>query len=330
MRQTAPIVLASAADAHYLPSLAVMVESALSHLGPGRTIDLHLIDGGITGADKQRLHQTVQADQLTVHWHRPARAALVGLPLWGRIGISVYDKLLVPDVLPQDAHRALWLDADTMVLDDLGSLWDHGTGTHALLAVRDRLVPCVSSRFGVAGHRALGLRHDAPYFNSGVMLIDLERWRRTRIAARALEYVRTHADQVTFWDQEGLNAVLAGEWGELDAEWNWSLSPTAIWPRRDDRGASSTTRPRIVHFSGNLKPWVYGGRHPSYALYYQHLDRTAWRGSRPARRWPSAVMRAYEHTSLRRLVYPAEQLGTRLVMSLTRRRASTKEALGIG
>jgi lipopolysaccharide biosynthesis glycosyltransferase len=313
-RGSDPIVLASAADGFYAQPLAVMARSALAHLDPERHLDLHVIDGGMSEDDGHRLRRSLAVNRLTVHWHRPDRSAFAGVPLWGRVGVSVYDKLLMPAMLPPEVRQALWLDADTMVIDDLAPLWDAGTGTHTALAAPDPLVPTVSSRFGVAGYRALGLIPEAPYFNSGVMLMNLERWRLDQVSTRALDYVKAYGDAVAWWDQEGLNAVLAGSWGKLDATWNWTLHPGA-----------QPAQAKIVHFIGNLKPWRYHGRHPFYAMYYDHLDRTAWKGCRPASNWRVAIMRAYEHSALRRLLYPAEQIGTRCVMSMSRRRASSDE-----
>ena len=319
-----PVVIASAADAGYVAPLAVMAESAAIHLRPGRTIELHVIDGGIPAGDKRELQDLFDGLRLSAHWHRPDRSAFLGVPLWGLVGLSVYDKLHVPDALPAEADQVLWLDADTLVLADLSTLWDRGTGAHAVLAARDPLVPFVSSRFGVAAYRELGLQRDAPHFNAGVMLIDLQRWRRQRVPARALEYVKRHANAVSFFDQEGLNAVLADQWGELDPSWNWSPLPPATSARAPHR-ANLPSAVKVVHFTGNLKPWRYEGRHPCYAVYYEHLDRTAWRGRRPAPRWSADLVRAYERSGLRRLLYPAEQLGARVWMSATRRLASPKD-----
>ena len=60
---------------------------------------------------------------------------------------------------------------------------------------------------------------------------------------------------MSFWDQEGLNAVLSGEWGELDPAWNWSVNVGRVDGDRVTNGAA-----KIVHFNGNLKPWTYDRR----------------------------------------------------------------------
>src|SRR5207244_1433075 len=123
-------------------------------------------------------------------------------------------------------------------------LWDRGTGDHAVLAVQDSIAPYVSSRFGVARYRELGLPPKAKYFNAGVLVLNLDRWRRERVTERALEYVKAYAHEVSFWDQEGLNAVLSGKWGELDSVWNWNACAG-----RAGGGQRTDAAVKIVHFS---------------------------------------------------------------------------------
>jgi lipopolysaccharide biosynthesis glycosyltransferase len=206
--------------------------SVLAHLEPDRRINIHVIDGGISEADKCLVARSLGTRSVYLSWHIPDRSRFVGVPLWGRMPISAYDKLLVPDLLPPSTNQVLWLDSDTLVLGDIAPLWDRGAGRHAVLAVQDPLVPLVSSSFGVAHYRELKLQSSAKYFNAGVMLMNLRRWRELRVSGLALDYLKKYARDVTFWDQEGLNAVLAGEWGELEADWNRSVSLGRVDGRR--------------------------------------------------------------------------------------------------
>ena len=188
------VAIVCSADAGYLLPLTVMLVSVRAHLPARRHLDIHIIDEGIPEPEKARLRRSLDVEAVTISWHTPDRSPLVGVPLWGRPPLCVYNKLLVPDVLPEDLHTALWLDSDTLVLADISALWDEGTGGHTVLAVQDSVVPLVSSDMGVARYRELGLRADAKYFNTGVMLMNVQRWREQHVSDRALEYLKnTHA-----------------------------------------------------------------------------------------------------------------------------------------
>jgi hypothetical protein len=179
------------------------------------------------------------------------------------------------------------------------------------------VVPRVSSPSGVAGWKELGIPAAASYFNAGVMSIDLALWRRDRVGDRALEYVRRHRDRVYFWDQEGLNAVLAGLWGPLDPRWNHNVSVPA--------GTTSASRvvrdPWIIHFAGNVKPWRYLVRNSPHELYFQYLDKTPWKGWRPQQTPVASLIGLYERAGIRRIVYPMEMWWMRLMRAVTKRSA---------
>lgn len=316
----ASLVIACASDSCYALPLAVMLRSLVANLAPNCQVEVYAVDDGISPADKARVLASV-TDRVTLHWVEPNRLVLSGLPTWGRMPITTYEKLTLGEWLPAHTKKVIWLDCDLLVLKDIMPLWDTDLGKWHVLAVPDQRVPLVSSRFGVAAHRELGLAAEAKYFNAGVLLIDLARWRSDDVAGRTMNYLNTYRDRVLFWDQEALNAVLAGKWGELDPAWN--QNPTIdhlIRPHRPLGGGSTQrlSEIRIAHFSGNLKPWNYSGSSPNHDLYFRYLDQTAWRGCRPARTLKGVWWQAYESSRLRRLMYPAERWATRLVRALTR------------
>jgi lipopolysaccharide biosynthesis glycosyltransferase len=322
-----PLVIACGADDQYVQPLAVMLESALTNLSSDRGVDLYIIDGGIEPSHKRDLVSSWNRNSVSLHWLSPRESSFSGLPLWGRMPIATYYKLLIPEMLPATVHKAIWLDCDLVVTADLAWLWDNDLGGRHALAVQDPAVPFVSSRNGVADHEQLGIAREAKYFNAGVMLVDLDLWRQDHIPARVIEYLRVHRDSVVFWDQEGLNAVLAGNWGELDPRWNYSANIRRRRTRAGNGGVSKkepSNEPWIIHFTGNLKPWVYPGSSKSDAIYFRYLDATAWAGWRPKRTLSRTVLELYGSSGLRDVLYPGEEWLMRLLRTLTRRYAADK------
>ncbi len=252
-----------------------MLHSAEMHLRPGRDLVAHVIDDGLAEADRARVRRSL-GERTQIEWHSPDRSKLSNVPLWGHVSPSTYDRLTIGRILPSDLSRALWLDGDLLVLDDLSVLFDAEMDGACALAAPDPLVGVVSSRFGVKGYRALGLAPETAYFNAGVMVVDLDAWRREQVEERALDYLRRYAAQVFFHEQEALNVVLARRWRPLAQTWNWSAHPLHA-PVEHLQEAT----PSILHFTGRRKPWLCGGNGPWYARYVQYLDATDWRGERP-------------------------------------------------
>ena len=187
------IVMVCSTDRQYVRPLATMLVwrwRTSSLLGVS---EVHIIYDDVPEAERCLFARWLGAGAVSLFWHHADRSRFVGMP-YG-VPYSVYDKLLVPDLLPADCGQALWLDGDTLVLGNIAPLWDRGAGCHAVLAVQDPTVPRVSSQFGVAGYRELGLVDRAPYFNAGVMLMNLARWRREEVSARALDYLKKYREQ---------------------------------------------------------------------------------------------------------------------------------------
>lgn len=308
-----PLVIACAANGRYALPLAVMLRSALAHVSPATAIDIYVVSDGIDRAARDRVIASLPP-ATSVHWVERPRDEFAGLPNWGRMALTTYHKLTLGAWLPAHVTRAIWLDCDVLVTGDLARLWALDLGANVALAAQDVVVPRVSSRFGIAGYRDLGMSPDTKYFNAGVMLVDVARWRREDVAGRAQGYLRRFGKRVWFWDQEALNATLAGRWGALDPRWNWNPLIDRL-AMRDPQAAD----PWIIHFSGNLKPWTYRGTSPRHALYNEWLEQTAWRGFRPARSWRGRALAAYESSRLRALLYPLEQFQMRMVRWLTAR-----------
>ena len=314
-----PVVVACAANANYAIPLAVMLRSAAEHLSPDHKLVAWVVDDGLGDAAKQRIAESLPS-RATVHWLAPSRSDFGGLPLWGRMPTTTYNKLTIAESLPSYLSKAIWLDCDTLVLADLAELWQLPVGNSHALAVTDSLVPTVSSRFGVSGFAELGIDASSPYFNAGVMVLDPAKWRASKVAAGALNYLKRFRGRVFFWDQEALNAMLAGRWREIEPRWNWSANLDRLSPNGSASHEGIAGR-RIIHFSGNLKPWVVRESMDFDTAYFRVLDRTAWNGWRPKRTLTRSVLGWYGSSRLRRVVYPAEHWGMRVFRRLTHRHA---------
>jgi lipopolysaccharide biosynthesis glycosyltransferase len=140
----------------------------------------------------------------------------------------------------------------------------------------------------------LRLEPELPYFNSGVLLIDLQAWRRLQLTEELIECLHENRGVVVWWDQYALNVVLARRWKLLDPRWNqgsqiyrfpnWRFSNFTKEMFRAIKKA-----PYVVHFTSPEKPWHPDSRHPFRRGFFHYLDRTDWAGWRPAddKSWPA-------------------------------------------
>ena len=289
------LTLVLSADDAYAQPLAVTVYSALVHLTPGWTVDLYVIDGGISEANRTRIARVVEAapPSTTLRWLTPDSNQVHNLPvLDDRMSTSAYLRLCLPDLLPDTCERVLYLDSDVLVTSSLTPLWTEPFDGTALCAVQDYYTPYVSSTRGLDYYRELDLAPHTPYFNSGVMAINLAHWREHSVGVAALQHIEAYQDRVIFQDQGGLNAVVAGNWTPLDPAWNLFVTPDRLKDVPPSEVQETlTARPQlfqtahIYHFAGGVKPWALDTYHLMQRRWYQYLWQSAWHTTQE--RWAS-------------------------------------------
>ncbi len=171
-----------------------------------------------------------------------------GFGLDERRTLATYLRLTLPDALHEDYDRILYLDADIHVQGgDFAALVKADLKGRPAAAVRDNQQWRSPSRHP-ADLKSLGLPN-APYFNAGVLLIDVPGWRRDNLLRRALDFGADHAGRMTHKDQTLLNATLHSNWAELSPVWNWQYT-------RSSRLFEAMADANIVHFIGPVKPWA--------------------------------------------------------------------------
>jgi lipopolysaccharide biosynthesis glycosyltransferase len=281
------LTLVCCSDQEFAMPLAVLLCSAAANISPPWRVRMCVIDGGIAPATLDHLART--ADRIgnaRLEIFKPDPDSQHDLRIDGPANQSCYLRLLMGTVLPPDIEKVIYLDCDMIVESDLTQLWRQNLGNSILLAVRDFGYPTLKQGLPDTVD-VLGCNADSPYFNSGLMVVNLKRWREERVAQRVLEYTRRHIDTVRFDDQDGLNAVLWNRWKPIDVAWNVQvgaltyLRTVAPWEDSDElvvRGDELLAHPRILHFIGRHKPW-HGGRYrPVRGRFLRYLRQSRWFG----------------------------------------------------
>jgi lipopolysaccharide biosynthesis glycosyltransferase len=298
-----PIAVVVAADDNYALPLAVTVQSALDSLPSDAHIELYVIDGGISPESRQRLLESWNDSRLRVRWLEFNLSLLDGMKVSGHVTRMTYARLLLPQLLPVDLERVIYLDSDLIVLHELAKLWQQPVDGVACGACQDPSAPWLDAehmlpnysccgRFlsaarPIPNFHELGLDACEPYFNAGVLLVNLRYWREHSITERAIECLHANQPHVLWWDQYALNVVLHRRWRALDIRWNQG-TVAYRFPSHLDSPLDLNTyyqlryQPWIVHFSAQIKPWHYECDHPYRSLFFEIVDRTSWKDWRPA------------------------------------------------
>jgi lipopolysaccharide biosynthesis glycosyltransferase len=229
-----------------------------------REIVFHLCHGPLR-ADHAATIETIATEFGATLRHRDPeeepefRATVDTLPANDRFPRIVYTRLLLDRLLPADVDRVLYLDCDIMVRRPIEELFDLDMQGFPIAAVADpyhdgiklgRDIRTKESPFDSA----------APYFNSGVLLVDRAAFAAADLPGKVKEFALTGVLEKLYFDQDILNLVFAENWLELP--WRFNL----MLPRKPHESLG----PVILHYTGFRRPWLpYSGA--AFSRTYRHV-----------------------------------------------------------
>lgn len=276
MRNDPPVSILFAFNGNYAQHGAACIASVLRHTRS--KLEIVVASTADPKSFAPELQQSfIGQDRLSlkfVHFKVPANA---WFPTPYYITSDAYLRLWAHELFP-DRSRILYLDPDIVVAGSIEELWQTDLQGKALGAVP---IPN-SSR--PAQH---GMPPGSLFFNSGVLLMDLDAWRSRGYNERCLELLARHPEKALDADQDILNLCLLGDWLPLDYKWN-AINP--FFRPTHDLGLSKQvirrirSEARIIHYNGKSKPWIYLDNHPRQRDYFVNMAETAWRDWRPSDR----------------------------------------------
>ncbi len=275
MFRTATIPTLFCINARYAKHAAVCIASLLDN-NPTSFFDLVVVSTGDLGGEAAKLRLTLAAySNCALKTIRLDGRAGLKLPVRAHYSIDNYTRLWVAEFFPASVNKVLYLDSDMIVAGDIGGMWRADLGNAVIGAVT---IP------GSTRCPAFGIPEEYGYFNSGVLVIDLARWRSEDIFTRLTDYLGANADKIVDADQDVLNACLYDRRLALPYIYN-AISPFYFdhHPMGMTESEIATVRneARIIHFNGASKPWSYLCRHPRRADYWRYLAHTEWRDDEP-------------------------------------------------
>ena len=200
----------------YLPPLQVMLTSLhLAH--PGQPITLHLMHSGIPEESLEAVGSQCGLYGIQFSPIRVDDDLFEGAPVSAQYPRQMYYRLLAPQLLPWQLHRVLYLDPDVLILNSLLPLWQMDLEGKLFAAASQKGKAELAS-----GLNQARLGTEGQYFNSGILLEDLDEGRRQIRPQEIFRYAREHKKELLLPDQDILNALYGDKTLPLDDTlWNY-------------------------------------------------------------------------------------------------------------
>ncbi len=276
------IIIVTAINEKFAMPFACMLASLQDNLKSNKKVDLYVLESELSHNTKSRIESSVNSSKINLIWTHIDPQKISSLKISGHITIEAYFRLLISNVLPKTINKILYLDSDLIINTDISRLWETPFQNASILA----------SPESEKNHDFIFSKHgpnlNGQVFNSGVLLIDLKKWRQNHITQKIITYLKKYNQDIVWHDQEGLNAIFADNWTSLSIKWNLltpmveeCLSPSSISAANRKLYRKSLFNPYIIHFNTCQKPWDPNNKHPYRPLFYYYLDKTDWKGWRP-------------------------------------------------
>jgi lipopolysaccharide biosynthesis glycosyltransferase len=270
MNEHVNIVFAS--DRNYIQHLSAALVSLLVN-NRELAFTLYIISSGMTPKDRQRI------DEIVIGYNCEVRHLTVSDDLFVTLATEhpmypkgIYYRLLIPSLI--DEKKVLYLDSDIIVNGSIRELYDTDLGDAYVGAIEDP---------GFDRHDKLRMERSARYFNSGMMLINLAKWKESGVQKKVIDFIEHNPDAIWFPDQCGLNSIINGKWKKVPLKFNQqsSIFSEGFDDKFDcfnkEELQEARTKPVIIHYTSGSKPWHSKNSHPYKSYYWKYLKMTPYR-----------------------------------------------------
>lgn len=213
-----------------------------------RKIKLFVLSTGLTDVSKALIK--IKMDFLGID----VEIKVVDLPpyeiYYKQWSLDVYLKVFGFHYLPKEINKVLYLDSDMLACDDISQIYD--------VDLKENILACsidvnINTSIIFEIRRRLGIKHD--YFNSGMLLMNLEKQRKIWSYESLGEIISKNYLQ--FPDQDLLNLVCE----EKDLLFIPFRNNFQAWWELKSKNDLEYVKPVLIHYILTSKPW--DGHYPN-------------------------------------------------------------------
>lgn len=248
-----PVFLSS--DNNYAPFVATTIASIMDNTKA--FINFYILDGGIKIENVNRIRDLRKLfSNFTIEFIEiNTREKFKNFPTRLHFSIDMYTRFLIPELKPE-LKKVIYSDVDVIFNDDIQKLADEDLGDYIIGAVPYTFGYINPNKSEIKSyHKRLKLSNEHKYFESGLLLIDVELWKKSNITKKLIkEATANHPSVILTPDQDVFNIIFDNNYKKLSNKY-------IVVPHRkkimqtDLTSRKSIENPFIVHYAGSNKPW---------------------------------------------------------------------------
>ena len=259
-------------DDNYVPYLTVAIKSLIEHTSKENDYSIIVLNTGLNKQNQKELKQ-MATENVKINFEDVSESLKdinkeLKLRLRDYYSVAIYYRLFIPSLFPV-YEKAIYLDADMVILDDIANLYNMDMGKNLLMAVTDATVND-SEDFRKYSKIALGIE-PKKYINSGMLVMNLREMRKEKIEQKFIYLLLKYNLEVAAPDQDYLNVLCKNRIKYI----------SETWDKMPDFGARIPEEElHIIHYNMFRKPWHYADvpysdvfwRYAKGTKYYEPLQ----------------------------------------------------------
>ena len=243
IKKEIPIFFAT--DDNYIPFLDIAISSLIDNASKDYKYTINVLNTGLKD-ENIAIVKRFENEDVTINFcDITDKIAEIKNKLKDVYHFSVvmYYRLFIESLFPQ-YDKVLYLDCDIVVLGDISKLYNTALGNNLVGAVREQVV-CSNPIFRDWVKTTTGIVPEK-YFNSGVLLMNLAKFRQEKIQEKFMYLISKYNFDVIDPDQGYLNVLCKGKVKFLPTGWN-----------KESIEESCEGDLNLVHYALYKKPWQH-------------------------------------------------------------------------
>lgn len=286
-----------ASDDRFAEILGVSLVSLYENSKDMNDIIVYILDSGIKEKNRQKLLSVSKLYKRSNVIFIQAKNISEKLSIkveTDRGSLSQYARLFISSDLPRELSRVLYLDCDIIVKKSVKEIWN--------LDLHGKTIGALMDAFSKYYRANIDLQENDIMFNSGVMLIDLKKWREQDVEEKLLKFIGAKNGRIQQGDQGALNHVLSHDtycfeprFNSVTIFYDFSYKEMMIYRKPPKFYTEAEVReavenPSIIHFTTSFlskRAWMIGCRHlyagewMKYKAISPWSDESLWEDNRP-------------------------------------------------
>jgi len=246
MNKNDKITVFYACDNEYIPYLAVSLHSLIENSDKNKHYEIVILQNEISEKN-QKIISDFATDNVKIKFKDVSnrlKTIADKLSLRDYYSLSIYFRIFIPEMF-SNIDKAVYIDCDTVVLSDIAELY-HTNLEGNLVAAATDMVVISDDTFVDYVENAVGVEDSKKYFNSGVMVMNLEAMRNEDLLGNFTYLLNTYEFETVAPDQDYLNVICRNRVKYISKSWN--------------KMSIDSTNPdniNLVHYNMYFKPWFY-------------------------------------------------------------------------